>query len=275
MPNGKLRISAFSTVLVMLVLMTIGAGVVPLLSLQFTPAERTQYITVSFGWANASAKVIEQEATSKIEGVLAGVRGVQKISSTSYKGRGTVTLTLKKGTDMGSVRFEISSLIRQIYSKLPDGVSYPSLSLSAAGYRPQAILVYTFNAGMAPIEIQRWVERHIVTKLSRIEGINNANLSGANPFYYEVAYNSDKMRAFGIGANEIQQAIRQRFGSELVVGSISTEHKALEEKGTQMVVKMENGGRMTDFENLFIKTVNGKQVFLGQIAQISLKEQLP
>ena len=219
--------------------------------------------------------MIEQEVTSKIEGVLAGIRGVQKISSASYKGRGSVTLTLKKGVDMGAVRFEISSLIRQIYTKLPEGVGYPSLSLSSEGYRPQAILVYTFNADMAPLEIQRWVERHIVTKLSRIEGVNNANLSGANPFYYEVAYDSEKMRIYGISVQEVQQALYLRYATEQVVGSIVMGGDSDAAEDTQVVVKLENGGQLADFENIYIKKVGGREIYLGEIAQISFKEQQP
>ena len=254
----------------MLVLMTIGAAIVPLLSLQFTPIERTQYISVSFSWPNASAKVIEQEVTCKIEGILAGIRGVQKVTSTSYKGRGSVQLTLKKGSDMGAVRFEISSLIRQIVAKLPQGVSYPSLSLSAAGYRPESMLVYTFNANMTPVEIQGYVERFIVTKLSRIQGVNSVNLSGANPFYYEVAYDFEKMRVYGVTAYDIQEALQQRYGSDRVVGSISADNGS-----QQMVVRLESGGQTSDFDNIFIKAINGRQIHLRDIAQIAYKEQLP
>ena len=256
--------------MVMLVLMTIGAGVVPLLSLQFTPVERTQYISVSFSWSNASAKVIEQEVTSKIEGVLAGIRGVQKISSTSYKGSGSVTLTLKKEVDMGAARFEISSLIRQIYPKLPEGVSYPSLSLSAAGYRPSSILVYTFNADMAPMEIQRYVERHILPKLAKIEGINTTELSGANPFYYEVAYDPQKMKIYNVAVTDIQSALQLRYGAERVIGSALTGSAE-----GQILVKLENGGQSDDFEHIYMKTVNGREITLGEIATILYKEQQP
>ena len=259
----------------MLVLMTIGAGIIPLLSVQFTPTERSLNIRVSYSWPNASAKVIEQEATSKIEGVLAGIRGIQKISSTSYKGSGAVQLTLKKGTDMGAARFEISSLIRQIYSKLPDGVSYPTISLSAAGYLPESMLVYIFNANLPPIEIQRYVERVIVPKLSRIEGINSANLTGANPFYYEVAYDSNKMRTYGISANDVQLALQQRFGTDRVVGSVSLEEEQQGAGKQQVVVRLENGGQTSDFEHIYIKSVNNRHIYLGDVAQVSYKEQLP
>ena len=273
MPNTKIRISAFSTVLVMLVLMTIGAGVIPLLSLQFTPSEKKLDVMVSFSWHNASAKVIEQEVTCKIEGVLAGIKGVREITSHSYKGRGSVSLTLKKGTNIGAVRFEISSLIRQIYPKLPEGVSYPSISLSAEGYRPQSMLVYTFNANMTPLEIQRYVERYILTKLSRIQGINNTNLSGANPFYYEVAFDSNKMRVYGISTSDIQSALQLRYGTNRVAGSVTVE----EDPGSRerMVVRLESGGQTTDLENLYIKTVNGREFYLGELARVNYKEELP
>jgi len=251
--------------------MTIGAGVIPLLSLQFTPGEKTQYISVNFSWPEASAKVIEQEVTCKIEGLLAGIRGVQKITSSSFKSQGSVTLTLKKGVDMSAVRFEISSLIRQIYAKLPDGVNYPSLSLSAAGYRPQSILVYTFNADMSPLDIQNYVERHITNKLSKIEGINSAQLTGANPFYYEVACDPEKMRILEISANDIMQALQLRFGTERVAGSAVIEESA----GEQILVKLEHGGQWNDFEHIYVKTSGRRQVYLGEIAQISYKEQQP
>ena len=260
----------------MLVLMTIGAGVVPLLSLQHTPIERSQNVSVSFTWPNASAKVIEQEVTSKIEGLLAGIRGVQRITSSSSKGRGVVSLAFKKGVDMGAVRFEISSLIRQVYPKLPDGVSYPLISLSTMGDRPQAILVYTFNADLSPMEIQRYVERHIISKLSRIEGVNSANLTGANSFYYEVAYNPDKMRAYGIMAADIQSALQQRYGAERVLGSVVVEAaENAEASGQQVLVKLESGGQLTDFEQILIKTVAGRHIYLREIAQVSYKEEKP
>ena len=278
MPEPKFRISPFSTVLVMLVLMTIGAGIIPLLSLQFTPGERTQYITVSYNWANASAKVIEQEVTSKIEGVLAGIRGGQKIRSHSYKGQGRVELTLKKGVDIGAVRFEISSLIRQIYPKLPEGVSYPYLSLTAAGYRPEPMLRYTFNADMTPLQIQSYVERHIITQLSRIHGVNSADLSGANPFYYEVAYDSDKMRVYGVTAYDLQLALQQRYGANRVVGSVTVEEgfeTQIPKLKTQMTVRLENGGQTTHFEQIYVKTVSGRDIYLGDIAQVTYREQQP
>ena len=43
---------------------------------------------------------------------------------------------------MAAARFEVASIIRNIYAKLPEGVSYPSVSLNASGGRDRSSLTY-------------------------------------------------------------------------------------------------------------------------------------
>ena len=77
--------------------------------------------------AERSPKVVEQEVTSKIEGLVSAVKGVAEVSSESYFGSGRVTVVLKKEADVSAVKFEISSLLKQVRKKLPEEVSYPEL----------------------------------------------------------------------------------------------------------------------------------------------------
>ena len=268
------KISAFTTILIMLVLMTIGAGMVPLLNLQYTPVEKTKSISISYNWQDASAKVIEQEVTAKIEGMVAGLQGIKELSSISYKGRGTIDIIFKKNVDMSAARFELSSLIRQVYPRLPEGVSYPYLSLSASGEAAQPLLSYVFNANLSPLEIQHYVDRHIINKVSKIEGINSVPLTGANPFYYEVLYDPEKARIFGVTISDIMTAIQLRYGEESVVGSAE---EAVEDGGPrrQILIKLEQGGGQTDFESIPIKVVKGRQIHLQELATVQYKEQKP
>ena len=127
------RIPSFSVVLIMVVLMIAGLAVVPLLSIQYAPSVKERSMTVSYRWNGASARVVEQEVTSRLEGMLASVSGIKNIRSVSKKDRGNISLTFKKNVNIDAVRFEIASLIRQVYPKLPEGVSYPAISLSTAG----------------------------------------------------------------------------------------------------------------------------------------------
>ena len=111
------RIPSYSVILIMIVMVVIGAGIMPLLNIQYTPSSKQNSLSVNFRWNGASARVIETEVTSKIEGVLAAVKGVDHVSSVSYREGGRVIVSFKKNVNVDVLRFEIASLMRQIYPK--------------------------------------------------------------------------------------------------------------------------------------------------------------
>ena len=154
------RVSSFSLLLTMVILMIIGAALIPLVDVGSSPKPRQgKTLTISYGWRNASPKVVEQEVTSKIEGLVSAVKGVAEVSSESYFGSGRVTVVLKKEADVSAVKFEISSLLEQVRKKLPEEVSYPERTGGEVG-----------NVAGAPEENRG---RHLVT----YQG--NYNLTGA------------------------------------------------------------------------------------------------
>ena len=90
---------AFSIILIMIVLMLVGAACIPLLNVQYEPKTENLGLSVNFS-GKGSARVIESEITSVIEGALNTVAGVSSIRATSRQNGGYINLTFKKGTDM-------------------------------------------------------------------------------------------------------------------------------------------------------------------------------
>ena len=58
-----------------------------------------------------SARVIEMEVTSRLEAMLARIKGIKEISSTSGNGWGRITLELDKHTNIDAARFEDQQLL--------------------------------------------------------------------------------------------------------------------------------------------------------------------
>ena len=85
----KVRFSPFSVILVMVALSVIGIASFGMLRIQYKPASGGHSISVSYTMAGASSEVIEAEVTSKIEGVLSGLKGCSGISSVSRMESGT------------------------------------------------------------------------------------------------------------------------------------------------------------------------------------------
>ncbi len=159
--NKKNRLSPFSVIIAFVALMLIGVSLVPYINLQLEPSRSLPTLGISYYWPDASAKVIEQEVTSKLEGLFNSVKGIKNITSVSGKGNGRINLEFKKGTNMDAIRFEIATLIRRAYPDLPRQVSYPVLSLGTGGQKTQPILTYTLNASTSPFFIQKYAEDNI------------------------------------------------------------------------------------------------------------------
>ena len=103
------RIPSFSLILIMVVLMVGGAALIPMLRITYHPSpEQGKRLTISYSWPGASQRVVEQEITSKVEGLVSSVVGVEKTSSVSSSGNGSVTVVLKEKANVSAVRFEIS-----------------------------------------------------------------------------------------------------------------------------------------------------------------------
>src|SRR5574344_2304515 len=103
-----MKYSNFTIIMTMVVLMVIGAAVMPMLKVGTEPMERQgKTLSINFDWPGVSAKVVEQNVTSPIEGIVTSVKGIESVSSDSYFGRSEIRVQLKPEADVSSIRFEI------------------------------------------------------------------------------------------------------------------------------------------------------------------------
>ena len=145
------RVSSFTVIVAFVCLALVGVALIPLLPVKLNPSRSLPGFTVGFSMPGTSSRVVEMEVTSKLEGLLSRVRGVRKVSSTSDNGSGRVTIELDRHAGVDVVRFEVSTLIRQLWSQLPDGVSYPQIAAQQSDDRSaRPFLTYTLNAPAAP-----------------------------------------------------------------------------------------------------------------------------
>lgn len=263
------RISPFSVILSMVVLMIIGAAMIPLLGIQYQPTKKSQTLSVNYSWSGASARVIEQEITSKLEGLFAPISGIKDINSVSRKNGGTISLGFKEDANLDALRFEISSKIRQVYPQLPEGASYPSLSSSTSGEYTPPMLIYTINADLPTWQIQELAERTIADPLSRIEGVKQVSVSGATPFEWVITFDPDRCVVAGITSSEIQQAITNNSA----VRELGLTQNELNEQ-TSVVLKS-NNSRPDEWGSIAIKNVEGRIITLSDIATIEYRQAQP
>lgn len=269
------RIPAFSLILIMTVLMVVGAALIPLLRIAYYPSPKQgKQLSVSFSWPGASPQVIEQEITSKIEGMVSSVIGVAKTSSVSSQGNGTVTVELKKNANVSAVRFEISSLLKQVTGKLPEGAGYPYLSGGDVGglkRNTQQVLSYIINADMDPTNIQDYVERHIKPYLTQIDYVREVSVGGAAPSYLDIEYNPVELQNYGLTPDIIASELQNFLGRRSIVGDVDrTDSYGNKERITLL---LETGQLGSDIGKTPLTTVGGKIIYLGDITKLDYKKR--
>lgn len=263
----KHKYSPFSVILIMIAISIIGVASLPMLNLQYKPSSGTHTIDVNFSYPGASAEIVEGEVTSKIEGVLSTIENGINISSISRKGSGSVSVEFQKNTDMSAARFEVVSAIRNIYSSLPDKVTYPAISLDASGNKSSTAVAFILKGDLPSYELVKYAENHIMSTISAVEGVDKVNISGGTPYEWVITYDSDKAEQADITATDIANAFGNYF-SEDVIGTTQTPEGML---AVRLGTEHSNG----DFGDIPVKSYRGRVIYLRDLATWRYQEALP
>lgn len=276
------KISSFTIIVTFLCVALAGIAFIPLLPIKLSPSRTLPQLTISYNMPGNSARVIEMEVTSRLEAMLARIKGIKEINSTSGNGWGYVTLELDKHTNIDAARFEASTIIRQTWPSLPDGLSYPVLEMSRPDDKEaRPFMSYTLNAAATPIFIQRFAEDQIKPRLSGIPGIYRIDVSGATPMEWRLEYDSRQLATLGISIPDIQKAISQYYQKEFLgTGNVETQLATSREGGQnsqwiRLALVPENE---TDGFNPSLITVlnkDGKLIRLDQLLKVTRQEEAP
>ena len=210
----------FVSVLVMIALSIVGIASTPRLNVQYTPTESGRSISVSYYYADASAEAVEAEVTSVLEGALSVLSGITDISSVSRNGSGSITIIFRKGTDMDAARFEVSSTVRNIYSSMPEGFSFPDITFSS-GESNKTDISYIFKGALPTQEIEQYVREQVLVPISTLRDVEGVTLSGATPYHWVITINSPLALSAGVSMTDVVRAFNSRY-SNILVGMTET-----------------------------------------------------
>ena len=147
----------FAILMITCVLSVIGAAVLPQLDYSDKPRPmQGRTLTISYYWRGASPRLLEQNVTSRIEGAVATIPGIEHISSNSQFGYGSIQVELKKSASVAAVKFEISSVIKRLRDNLPENCSYPTLSggENVGASREESVFILSFQVNADKSEEQ-------------------------------------------------------------------------------------------------------------------------
>lgn len=266
------NLSSFTLIVTFVCLSLIGVVLVPLLPVKLAPSRTLPGLTVSFSMPGNSSRVIEAEVTSKLEAMMARVKGIRKVNSTSDNGSGSISLELDKHADIDVTRFEVSTIIRQTWPQLPEGVSYPQISTRRSD--DKASRPFITYAPANPILIQQYAEENIKPVLGQLKGIYKVELNGATPMEWQLEYDSDQLSHLGITLQAVQRAINRHYEKEFL--GICSIEKGAEGREWIRLVRTSTEKEM-EFEPgvIQLQAEDGTMVTLDKLIKVRHVEERP
>jgi HAE1 family hydrophobic/amphiphilic exporter-1 len=163
-------------------------------------------VTVVTQYSGASPRDIEDLITKPVEGIVAAVNRVKKVSSITSEGISAVMVEFEWGTNLDYAAQDIRDNLSFIQDFLPEDASDPVIFKFNLGSIPVMFLGVTGDA--PPYELQKIIDENVCERLSRLEGVAQAAAYGSDIREIQVRVDPHKLTARNIGMNELINSLR-------------------------------------------------------------------
>jgi multidrug efflux pump len=255
----SIRRPVFATVLSLLIVL-IGAVSFERLTVREYPKIDEPVVTVSVRYPGASAEVIESQVTKPLEDSIAGIDGVDVITSISRAEQGQISVRFRLEKDADSAAAEVRDRTSRVRNRLPQSIEEPVIAKVEADAFPVIQIAFSSDS-LTQLEINDLVNRVVKPRFQTITGVADIRIFGERKYAMRVWLDSDKMAAFRLTSQDVEDAIR-RSNMELPAGRIESQQREFS------VTSLTNLVRPAQFGEIVVKTVNGFSVRVRDVARV-------
>ncbi|WP_296476078.1 efflux RND transporter permease subunit [Roseinatronobacter sp.] len=215
-------------------------------------------ITVTTQFSGAGPESIDREVTSRIEGAVGRVAGVQSISSESRFGRSRVVAEFSDSTDIDVAATDIRDAIGRIRNALPENVQEPRIIKADSDSDAVMRISVTSNARSVQ-DLTQLVEELVEDRLISAPGVADLQVFGAREAIFRVDIDMLELAARGLSLADIRAALRN-VSFDVPAGSLSNDRQSIQVRTTANVQTPQA------FEALVLRG----DVRLGDVAVVTL-----
>jgi multidrug efflux pump len=258
----SIRRPVFATVLSLLLLI-VGVMAALRLSLREYPDISQPVVSINVNYRGANAAVVETRITQVIENEVAGLEGVDKLTSQTRDERAQINVQFNTDRSIDDAANDVRDRITRIMARLPDEADPPQIEKQEAGFDPMLFVILTSNTRNG-LELTDYAERYLVDRLGAVPGVASVFINGARRYSMRVWLDRGAMAARGVTVTDVESALRNQ-NIELPAGRIESSQREFTLR-TETRLQSEE-----DFRNLVVgRGGDGYLVRLGDVAQVQL-----
>jgi multidrug efflux pump len=246
-----------------LILVIIGLMSVRGLATREYPDIERPIVSISTNYRGAASEVVERRVTQIIEDQVAGISGIEKISSTSYDERSTITLEFSIDRDVDGAANDVRDRVSRVLGNLPDEADPPEVSKQDSS-SATTMWINLSSDKRTIMDLTDYAQRYLVDALSIVDGVAFVRLSGSRTPAMRIWIDPKLLAARQLTVTDIEDALRRE--------NVQIPSGRLESSQREFTLRT-NTGFVTedDFRNLVLaKGDDDYLIRLGEVAEIQM-----
>jgi len=254
-----IRRPVFASVMTLIIVL-VGAISYERLTVREYPAIDEPIVSVATVYKGASPEVVESQVTKPLEDQLAGIEGVDVMTSRSRSERSLINVRFHLTRDPDAAAAEVRDKVSRARRFLPDEIDEPIISKVEADSTP-IIWVGVTTGPMSQIEASDFINRYIKTRFSVLPGAAEVRVFGERLPAMRIDVDPDKLAAYGLTVQDVENALR-RQNVLIPAGRIESRDREFS------VVASTDLTTVAQFRDVIVATVKGYAVRLGELADV-------
>ncbi|UYG06401.1 efflux RND transporter permease subunit [Halomonas sp. M4R1S46] len=233
------------------------------LPLQEYPTIDPPVVGIDTRYPGASASVVETRITQVLEDRIAGVSGIEVISSSSEDGRSSINVEFGLDKDIDAAANDIRDRIAGARGNLPDEAESPEVQKADAG--SDVVMWLALSGADYDIgELTDYAERYLSDRFSVQDGVSRVLVIGGREYAMRIWLDGDALAARGLTVGDVEDALREE-NVELPGGAVASQDR-------QFMVRLPRSfATPADFRALVLdQGASGYLVRLGDVARVEI-----
>jgi multidrug efflux pump len=260
LPELCIRRPVFATVL-SLVILLVGYVSYDRLTTREYPNIDPPVVTVETAYPGASASIVESRVTQVLEDALAGLEGVELMTSISREQFSQITVTFLLSRDPEGAASDVRDRVARGRGNLPREVIDPVVQKAEADAQP-IMYVALSSERHDRLQIADYAERFLKDRLQALPGVAYVRSFGAR-YTMRLWLDPERLAAYGMTPQDIEAALT-RQNVEVPAGRIESEQR-------EFTVLSETDLRSeAQFNNLILRDHGGFLVRLSDVGRAEI-----
>ncbi|MBT8144194.1 MAG: efflux RND transporter permease subunit, partial [Gammaproteobacteria bacterium] len=258
----SVRRPVFATVLSLL-LVILGLAALSGLPVRQYPDIDPPVVSIETTYRGASAEVVETRITQVIEDQIAGLEGIEKLTSQSSDERSDIRVEFSLEREIDEAANDIRDRVARVADNLPPEADPPEIAKVDNDTRAVMYLNLTSDE-MSGLELTDYADRFLTDRFSTVAGVARVRISGARRYAMRIWLDREALAAHELTVTDVEAALRAE-NVELPAGRLESSQR-------EFTLRTATGySQPSDFRQLVIGRGRDEQLIrLGQVADVRI-----